>query len=262
MRECMLFILSVIKLRTINIYIAISLLLVPSYLNALVIGTYNVPPFSMYEDGEQIGMATEAINDLLSQAGITSSKIINYPLARGIVELKNGRVDIFYPYIVTTNDKKLENLTLIGPISTYNIALFVRSDFNATISLETMQHQTVAAERGGIATQLLKNYTFNIEHTTDKTSCLTMVVAKRVPCCVIGKLPGMYLATLNNMSDRLHFVQTSLYADVYLVLGPSVPREVVVAIQNTYEKLKHHNYFIIKQKDYEKKFAVFIESLQ
>src|ERR1700722_11087459 len=81
--------------------------------NALIVGTYSAPPFSMFEDGEEIGMATEAIRDLLAKSGISDYKIENFPLARGLVELKYGRIDIFYPYMILIKGNT-ENYTLIG----------------------------------------------------------------------------------------------------------------------------------------------------
>jgi hypothetical protein len=232
----------------------------PCYAYGLIVGTYNAPPFSMYEDDMQLGLVTEVVSDILAKANLSDFKIVNYPLARGLVELKQKRIDIFYPYM--NEQQQLVQGIRIGPISKYRLGLFVRADNTAEVSLQTMQQQMLAAERGGLGNDELQQQNFKMELTTDKTSCLTMVVGKRVACCAVGVLPGMYLAALNNMYAKLRYVETPIYSDVYLLLGPSVAPEVVTAIQNAYAQLQTENYFEKKQADYEQKFKIFIDSMQ
>lgn len=230
--------------------------------HALVVGTYNCPPFSMHEDNEQIGLATEAINDLLSKAGVADFKIENYPLARGIVELKSGRIDIFYPYVTDLNPTADQGkFILIGPISKYRLALFVRKDDQQEISLATIQNMLIGTERGGIGYSIFSKQNYKLEQATDNTSCLTMVLAKRITTCAVGTLPGMYLLALNNISDKIRFVETPLYADMYLALGPSLSAETIAAIQNAYAQMQQQHYFENKQIEYEKKFSIFIDSM-
>ena len=214
----------------------------------------------MNEDKEQIGLATEAIRDLLSKAGISDYSIEDYPLARGIVELKNSRIDIFYPYISTVEDNK-ENFILIGPISKYRVALFVRSDNKDDVSLDSMNNLIVGAESGSVANKFLELHKVQVEPTTEELSCLRMVLAQRIQACALGTLPGMYDSAINGIYSKIRYVETGLYADMYLALGPNLPEATVKTIKNTYEKLKKENYFDKKQKDYETKFAVFIKSM-
>lgn len=229
-------------------------------LSALTVGTYSSPPFSMNEDGEDIGLATEAVRDLLAKSGITDYKIINYPLARGLAELDSGRVDILYPYVTTTNTDKKDYI-LIGPISKYKVALFVRKDYPLDVSIAAMKNLVVGTERGSISDTLLAPEITNLEQTTQELSCLKMVVADRLSACALGVLPGMYVSAINNMFDQVRYVETNLYADMYVALGPGLPENIVTAIQDTFKKLKQSNYFEKKQKDYEQKFNIFIKSM-
>lgn len=226
----------------------------------ITVGTYNAPPFSMYEDGENIGMATEAVQTLLKKCGIEKYTIINYPLARGLAELHEGRIDIYYPFIIE-NKEQAAKYTLIGPISKYKISLFVRKDYKSDVNLQAMQHLILGAERGSISNLLLQKHNIHTEQATQAASCLRMVLAERVSACVIGTLPGQYSAALNNLSDKLRFADSGAHADMYVVLGTSLPKELVTKIQDTFEKLKNDNYFDHQQRDYEEKFNVFLKSL-
>lgn len=227
--------------------------------HSITVGTYSSPPFSMHEDHEQIGLATEALRDLLAKSGIIDYTIVDYPLARGLFELKNQRIDILYPYVTT--EKPTEDYVLIGPISKYRVALFVRKDYKLPVSIKAMQDLVVGAERGSIGDNLLLNNNMHVEQSTQEISCLRMVIASRIAACATGTLPGMYVAALNSLYDELRYVETDLYADMYVAIGPSMPQATVQALKNTYAKLKKANYFEIKQKDYEKKFNIFIESM-
>lgn len=236
-------------------------LLISCNIQAITVGTYNAPPFSMREDGEDIGLATEAVRNILQKATIDDYKIINYPLARGLAELSSGRIDIYYPYIVDVNDMDKQPYELIGPISRYRIALFVRKDYQKPVSLSAMQDLVVSAERGSIDDLVLQKNRIHIEQATKPVSCLRMVLAERVVACAIGTLPGMYAAAINNLSGQLRFVDTEEYAEMYLALGPSLSKEDVAKIKSTFRNLKEENYFQKQQVDYEKKFALFIKSL-
>lgn len=250
----MLFIRLLIK------YISFCLLCISFNAHSIVVGTYTAPPFSMNEDGEDIGLATEVIRDLLAKAGISDYSIVNYPLARGLVELKNGRIDIFYPYTPSVANGQ-NNFTLIGPISKNRVALFVVKDYQSEVSFAAMKNLVIGAERGGLGDLFLTKNSMRIELATQKLSCLKMVVAQRTAACAVGTLPGMYTAAINGLYDKLKYVETNEVGDMYLALGPSLPLEMVAAIKRTYTLLKKQNYFENKQKDYEKKFAVFIKSL-
>lgn len=227
---------------------------------ALVVGTYTAPPFSMNEDGEDIGLATEALQILLDHSGIKDYKIVNYPLARGLVELKYGRIDILYPY-VTFLKKDKEKYILIGPISKYRVALFVRKDYSQAVSLQAMKNLVLGAERGSIGYTVLAQNNMHIEQSTQEISCLKMVLAQRVSACVLGTLPGMYASAINNIYSQLRYVETDLYADMYVALGPSVPPDLVKKLQSTFASLKAEHFFESKQKDYELKFRIFIKSM-
>lgn len=228
--------------------------------HALKVGTYSTPPFSMNEDGEDIGMVTEAVRDLLAKSDIKNYKIINYPLARGIVELRYGRIDIFYPFI-TKLEINHENFKMIGPIAKYHLSLFVRKDYPADVSLTGMRNLVIAAERGSIGDMFLTTDNMHIERCTGESSCLRMALASRVSACAIGTLPGMYVAAINNIYQHFKYVDTGLYADMFVALGPSLSDTEAEAIQNTYAKLKKENYFDLKQKEYENRFKIFIDSL-
>lgn len=245
-----------------NKFIVIFLsLLISCNILALTVGTYNAPPFSMREDGEDIGLATEAVRNILQKASIDDYKIINYPLARGLAELSSGRIDIYYPYIVDAKDMHNQPYELIGPISRYRIALFVRKDYQQPVSLADMQNLVLSAERGSVDDLILQKNKISIEQATKPVSCLRMVLAERVVACAIGTLPGMYAAAINNLSEQLRYVDTDEYAEMYLALGPSLSKEDVAKIKATFEKLKRENFFQKQQIDYEKKFSVFIRSL-
>jgi ABC-type amino acid transport substrate-binding protein len=233
----------------------------PFAANSIVVGTYSAPPFSMNEDGENIGLATEAIQDLLAKSGVTDYSIVYYPLTRGLVELKNGRIDIFYPYMHNQEASK-EQYDLIGPISKYKVSFFVRKEYPAGVSLPALRNSTVGAERGSLADAFLLQQNMHVEQTTEKISCLRMVLADRVSACALGTLPGMYDSAINNIYDKIRFVETNLAADMYLALGPSLPAATVTAIKGTFAKLQDEKYFEIKQKDYETKFNIFIESMK
>ncbi len=229
----------------------------------MIIGTYNVPPFSMYEDGEQIGMITEVVMELLKQAEITDYKIINYPLMRGLIELEQGRIQIFYPYISATMPNIANNsLKILGPVSKYRLAIFTRSDNPSSVTFQSLSNAIVAAERGGLGHEFLTKANVKFELTTNKTSCLTMVIGKRVSYCAIGTLPGMYLAALNSMYSELRFVETEYYSDIDLLLGSELQLQQVAALETAYAKLKNEQYFDKKQSEYEAKFKIFIESMQ
>lgn len=227
---------------------------------ALKVGTYSTPPFSMNEDGENIGLATEAVVDLLKKSEIEGYTIINYPLERGLYELKSGRIDIYYPYIAEL-EKYKDEFVLIGPISTYRVALFVRKDYKEDVSLAAMHNLMLAAERGSIGDRVLEKNHIHTEKATKELSCLNMVLAERVVACAIGTLPGMYVAALNNMSDSLRYVETGDSANIYVALRADLPPELINRIQSTFKTLKNNNYFESQQLDYEKKFSVFIKTV-
>lgn len=227
---------------------------------ALTVGTYNAPPFSMYEDGENIGMATEAVRVLLSKCGIEKYNTINYPLARGLAELHEGRIDIYYPYMSESKEYTGKQI-LIGPISRYKVALFVRKDYKHAVTLDSMKDLIIGAERGSISDRILQKNAMHVEQATQAVSCLRMVLAERVTACAIGTLPGQYAAAINNISDQLRYEETGTYADMYVVLSTRLPRELIAKIQSTFENLKAENYFEQQQQEYEKKFQIFIKSL-
>jgi len=241
-------------------YIVLFLIFIPFNIYAITVGTYTSPPFSMNEDGEDIGLATESVRALLDKSDIKDYKIINYPLARGLVELKNRRIDILYPY-VTFLKKDKEQYILIGPISKYRVALFVRKDYTQEVSIAAMRDLVLGAERGSIGYTFLAHNNINIEQSTQEISCLKMVLAQRVAACALGTLPGMYASAINNIHDQLRYVETNLYADMYVALGPSVPPEMVKKLQATFAGLKSERFFEIQQKDYERKFRIFIRSM-
>ncbi len=226
----------------------------------LAVGTYNSPPFSMREDGEDIGLATEAVQDLLRKSGINDFSISYYPLTRGLFELETRRIDIYYPYVLKFVEKN-DPFILIGPISRYRVSLFVRKDYNKDVSLEAMRNLSLGAERGSIGYLVLKRFGMHVEEASQEVSCLRMVIADRVSACAMGTLSGMYSAAINNLYDDLRYVQTDEYADMYIALRTNLPTEVIEKIRNTFEVLKSENYFEIKQHDYENKFAMFIKSL-
>lgn len=236
------------------------LLLLACDISAITIGTYNLPPFSMYEDGENIGMTTGVVSTLLDRSGISNYEIINYPLARGLAELQSGRIDIYYPYVIN-DTKEVPPYILIGPIAKYKIALFVRTDYSQKVSLAAMQNLVIGAERGSISDALLQKHNMHIEKATQAVSCLRMVVAQRVVACAIGTLPGMYAVAINNLAPELRFVETKFYADMYVALGQHLPEDFVKDIKKAYELLKRENYFTQQQLDYEQKFDLFIKSL-
>lgn len=244
----------------VKVWILLLSIFITQNAGALIIGTYNAPPFSMYEDNVQIGMITEVVQDLLAKAKITEFTTTNYTLARGLVELHQGRIDVFYPY--TSSGVAQSHGTMIGPIGVDRIALFVRADNNNSVGLEHIIQETIATERGGTAEHLLQGNNYKLELTTNKTSCLTMVLGNRVPYCAVGTLPGMYLAALNNMYAKLHFIDTQLYSDMYLLLSPKIAPEVAAAIQEAYTELKAERYFEKKQQAYEAKFKIFIDSMK
>ena len=227
---------------------------------ALMVGTYSTPPFSMNEDGEDIGLATEAVRKLLQTAGIADYQIINYPLARGLYELKSGRIDIYYPYVAEF-DENVDKFVLIGPISKYRVALFVRKDYKGTVSLAAMKTQVLGAERGSIGDMVLQKNNIHIEKATKEISCLTMVLSDRISACAVGALTGIYIAAINNIYDQMRYVETPEYANMYVALRSDLPPDTIQKIQNAFAKLKKENYFEKQQLDYENKFKLFIKSL-
>jgi len=226
----------------------------------LAVGTYNSPPFSMQEDGEDIGLATEAVQNLLRESGITNFTISYYPVSRGLFELENSRIDIYYPYVTKFSEND-DHFVLIGPITRYRVALFVRKDYNQEVSLAAMRHLAVGAERGSIGDLVLTHMDMHVEQASQEVSCLRMVIAQRISACATGTLSGMYSAAINNIYDELRYVETDEYADMYIALRKSLPNDVIEKIRKTYVSLKQANYFEIQQRDYEKKFAVFIKSM-
>jgi hypothetical protein len=255
----MLFIRSRNSLKIV-LYVLLSLSNCTIVARELAVGTYNSPPFSMQEDGEDIGLATEAVQDLLRKSGISEFTISYYPVTRGLFELETSRIDIYYPYVVKFS-KGNDNFVLIGPISRYRVALFVRKDYDKEVSLESMRNLALGAERGSIGYLVLDRMNMHIEQASQEVSCLRMVIANRVSACAMGTLSGMYSAAINNLYGDLRYVETDEYADMYIALRPSLPKEVIEKIRNTFEGLKKENYFEIKQRDYERKFATFIKSL-
>lgn len=226
----------------------------------LAVGTYNSPPFSMQEDGEDIGLATEAVQDLLRESGISEFTISYYPVTRGLFELETNRIDIYYPYVIKFSEEN-DNFVLIGPISRYRVALFVRKNYEKEVSLKSMQHLAVGAERGSIGYLVLNHNNMHIEQASQEVSCLRMVIADRVSACATGVLSGIYSAAINNLYGELRYVEIDEYADMYIALRTSLSKDVIQKIRNTFETLKREHYFEIKQRDYEKKFATFIKSL-
>lgn len=227
---------------------------------AITVGTYNLPPFSMNEDREHIGMATEAIQTLLKRADIKNIQFIDYPLARGLAELRSGRIDIFYPY-VGIEEEHSDQYILLGPIAKYSVALFVRKDYKQEVSLAAMQQVIVGAERGSIEDVLIHKHVLHIEKATGAVSCLRMVLAERVTACAIGTLPGQYVAAINNLAPKLQFSETGDSADMYVALRARLAPEILAKLQNSFEELKRENYFIEQQKAYEKRFALFLKTL-
>lgn len=242
------------------IYILVFMLSYVAGASELVIGTYNLPPFSMREDGEDIGLATEAMQNLLIKSGITDFTISYYPVMRGLFELENNRIDIYYPY-VDNFSKSSENFILIGPISRYRVALFVRKDYNKEVSLAAMRSTVVSAERGSIGDLLMAHLNIRVEQASQEISCLRMVIAHRVTACVMGTLPGMYSGAINNIYGEIRYVETDQFADIYIALRKNLPNETIDKIRKTFMSLKQANYFEIQQRDYENKFATFIKSL-
>ncbi|HSX20939.1 MAG TPA: transporter substrate-binding domain-containing protein [Gammaproteobacteria bacterium] len=237
------------------------LLFASSCIFAVTVGTYNLPPFSMHEDGENLGMVTEAMTTLLSRSNVQDYQIIDYPLARGLAELRAGRIDIFYPYVVTVDNEIPKTYTLIGPIAKYHMALFVRKDYHKEVSILAMQNSIVSAERGGIEHSLLQPHAHHIEEATQTISCLRMVLAERVAACAIGTLPGQYVAAINNLASHLRHVETGDTANMYVVIGDSLPKEMVEKIKAAYADLKRDDYFAKQQNTYETKFQLFIKSM-
>ncbi len=238
----------------------LTILICSSFANALTVGTYLSPPFSMREDGEDLGMITEVVRKILAEADIEDYKILEYPLARGLAELEQKRIDIFYPYITSSSAEK-EEFIKIGPIARYRLALFVRKDINQNISLDTLHNQIVGVERGSVADILLSEQDMYLDQTSQQISCLKMVLAKRVTACASGELPGRYTAAINNIYDQFDVKDTDLYAEMYVLLGKSLPQPILDKITTSYEKLKKQNYFVAQQKEYEQKFDIFIKSL-
>ncbi len=227
---------------------------------AITIGTYNAPPFSMNEDGEDIGMVTDSVRKLLNRSDIKQYQIVNYPVARGLAELKLGRIDIYYPFFknfAQPNDKYV----LIGPIAKYKVALFVRKDYPDKVSIASMQNLVIGAERDGIGSLVLEQKNIQVEPASQNIGCLRMVVAKRLVACATGTLPGMYVAALNGMYKEVRYVETDAYADIYVALRENLDPELITKIQRAYADLKRGNYFTAQQQEYEHKFTMFIKSL-
>ncbi len=214
----------------------------------------------MNEDGEHIGMVTEIMQTLLQKAGITKSQYIDYPLARGLAELRAGRVDIFYPY-VGTDEQHSDTYILIGPIAKYSVSLFVRKDYKKEVSLAAMQNVIVGAERGSIEDLLIHKHVLHIEKATGGASCLRMVLAERVTACAIGTLPGQYVAALNNLAPKLSFKETGDYADMFVAIRAKLSPETIAKLQQAFAELKRENYFEKQQQAYEKRFALFLKTL-
>lgn len=257
----MLYTRSLNRFKIVFLYALLCLLPCIAAATELAVGTYNSPPFSMQEDGEDIGLATEAVQDLLRKSGINDFTISYYPVTRGLFELETKRIDIYYPYVVKFSTGDDDNFVLIGPISRYRVALFVRKDYHGDVSLESMRNLVVGAERGSIGYLVVNRMNMHIEQASQEVSCLRMVIANRVSACSMGVLSGMYSAAINNLYDELRYVETDEYADMYIALRPSLPKDVIEKIRKTFVALKRENYFEIKQHDYEKKFATFIKSL-
>lgn len=238
----------------------IVILMLPWCAQALTVGTHNSPPFSMHEDGADIGMVTEAVRQLLAEAKIKDYQIVEYPLARGLIELKYGRVDIYYPY-VKGYDPNPDHYVLIGPIAKYNMALFVRNDYKKEVSFAAMKDEVIGAERGSIgSSELIKNH-LHIEYATQQISCLRMVIAGRVSACAMGVLPGQYAAAINNLAHEIKYVEVDKHADLYVALRRSLPQEHIEQIRAAFERLREQDYFGKQQSNYEKKFSIFIKSL-
>lgn len=214
----------------------------------------------MYEDGENIGMATEAVRKLLKECGIDKYDIINYPLARGLAELEDRHIEVYYPYIIE-NPEQAKQYILVGPIARYKIALFVRKDYPHQVSIPAMKGLILGAERGSISDRLLQSHNMNVEQATQAISCLRMVVAERVTACAIGTLPGQYSAAINNLNGKLRHEDTGAYADMYVVLGKGLSSKLIAKIQATFDQLKANDYFAKQQLEYEQKFDVFIKTL-
>lgn len=229
-------------------------------LYAITVGTYNIPPFSMEADGEMIGMVTEMVQTLLSKADIKNNKTISYPLARGLAELRSGRIDMFYPYVGEQNSSQ-EKYFLIGPIAKYSVALFVRNKYTGSISLEAMQNLIVGAERGSIEDRLISKRNLHVDMASNGVSCLRMVLATRVSACAIGTLPGQYVAAINNLTPMLRFEETGAYADMYLALKANIKKELQERINDSYNLLLDENYFSKQQINYENKFSLFLKTL-
>lgn len=227
---------------------------------AITVGTYSCPPFSMHEDGEDIGLVTEVVKKILADAGIKNYQFFEYPLARGLAELDSKRIDIFYPYIASEDTKNNKYIS-IGPIARYQLALFVRKGQNQSASIDSLREKVLGIERGSIAEALLDNQGMHLEQASKQISCLTMVLAERVTACALGTLPGRYTAAINNIYDQIDYTDTNLYAEVYVLLGTNLSQEMIDKITASYAKLKAENYFVLRQKEYETKFNIFIKSL-
>lgn len=243
-------------------YLLITILCITCNLaQAITIGTYNLPPFSMYEDGENIGMVTEILQELLKYANIHDDKYIEYPLARGLAEFKAERIDMFYPY-VKTKEATDDGYILIGPIAKYSVALFVRKDDPDPIKLTNMQNLIVGVQRGSIEDYLIQKHpTLHIDKATAGISCLRMVLAERISACALGTLPGQYVAAINDLATKLEFTPTGDYANMYVALSKSLPTETIASMQQAYKHLMAENYFEKQQKAYEQRFSLFLKTL-
>lgn len=240
-------------------YLLSLIFIYPALAYGLILGTYHTPPYSMYEDDEYIGLATEVVEEILKQAGIVDYQIISYPLARGLLELEHGRVDIFYPYVERNQEKQFK---YIGPISRYEVALFANKIFEQKLSLEISDNKMIAVERGSITEELLSDgHKYRLERSTKGINCLKMAIASRVEICALGLLPGLYISALNDMFGDIKYVETELFSDMYLAIGSTVSPEQIEKISIAYEQLKAQDFFEQKQSAYESRFENFIESM-
>ncbi|PCE65129.1 ABC transporter substrate-binding protein [Salinivibrio sp. YCSC6] len=209
------------------------------------------PPY-VTRDTAKPGFSVEVVTAALSTQGY-DTKFLLFPWARGLYEVRNGRIDL----ITTTwyTDARSEFLLYSDPYFATNIDIMMRKDtaFNFTGPDSLTGKRVASVLEYGYEPWFLDADYFQRVETTSLRSSLQMLAAKRVDLAVGNRFVMQHeLEPLNLDADDFHFSPTPMIKQhIHVTAGKANPKaqEYIQAFNRGLEIIKRNGTFDdLKQK--------------
>lgn len=223
--------------------------------------TTHYPPFNMFEDGEVIGLCTEIVKKIFSDASIPY-ELRMAPFKRA--QLLAANKENFAIFSLARSKENEHQFIWIGPLVEDNWALFSQQDKTVNISsLGELKGYKVGGLRGSSFLRYLqKNVSTFINESSKEAVNLKKLALGRIDIWATSNLVGPYFSAMSDVEPKVGIKKIYTHqksTKLYLAINPNSNPLYLQKLQQAFDQLNHSNWLQKTKVEYENRLNTFME---